>query len=212
MIKKDDKEKNVTVKKIFLATVALGFCLLLSVFVPAIASAEWGFRLGDDGYTPAGIDVNFRKIEFFIPDVPQNSGITWSGSGVSNFSTTDRPDPSSSWNTNTQKINPTYVVSTGPAITGSLYWDVLFTGAPPADFRLDYLVYRNTSTGNPAFGVSMSIKNGVPNFTSSGWTALDVRHLPGYNRTPAAVPVPPSVFLLGAGLIGVIVLKKRVHG
>jgi hypothetical protein len=203
MIKKDDKERNVTVRKIFLATAMLGFCLLLSVFAPTIVSAEWGFRMGDDGYSPAGVDVNFRKIEFFIPDVPQNTGITWSGSGVTNFSNTQ-------WNS--QKTNPTYVLTTGPAITGSLYWDVLFTGAAPADFRLDYLVYRNTSTTNPAYGVSMSIKNGVPNFTSTGWTELDVRHLPSYNRTPAAVPVPPSVFLLGAGLIGVIVLRKRARG
>jgi len=177
--------------------------LLLFVFTPAIASAEWGFRMGDDGYTPAGVDVNFRKIEFFIPDVPQNAGITWSDSGVTSFSNTQ-------WNS--QKINPTYVLATGPAITGSLYWDVLFTGTAPADFRLDYLVYRNLNTTNAAYGVSMSIKNGVPNFTSTGWTALDVRNLPSYNRTPAAVPVPPSVFLLGAGLIGVIALRKRARG
>jgi hypothetical protein len=203
MINKDGREKNIIVKKVFLATAILGFCFLLSVFAPNTAYATWGFRMGDDGYTPAGVDVNFRKIEFFIPDVPQNSGITWSGSGVSNFSNTQ-------WNS--QKINPTYVLATGPAITGSLYWDVLFTGTASTDFRLDYLVYRNTSTTNPAYGVSMSIRNGVPNFTSNGWTALDVRHLPSYNRTPAAVPVPPSVFLLGAGLIGVIALRKRARG
>ncbi len=88
MIKKEDKENNITVKNMSLTTAVLGFCLLLSVFAPPIASATWGFRMGDDGYTPAGVDVNFRKIEFFIPDVPQNSGITWSGSGVSNFSNT----------------------------------------------------------------------------------------------------------------------------
>jgi hypothetical protein len=203
MIKKEDKAKSLTVRNILLATAILGFCFLLSVFAPTTASATWGFRMGDDGYTPAGVDVNFRKIEFFIPDVPQNSGIAWSGSGVSNFSNTQ-------WNA--QNINPTYLVATGPAITGSLYWDVLFTGNVPADFRLDYLVYRNTSTTNPVYGVSMSIRNGVPNFTSSGWTALDVRHLPSYNRTPAAVPVPPSIFLLGAGLIGVIALRKRTRG
>jgi hypothetical protein len=203
MVKKDNKDKNVTVKNMMLATATLGFCLFFSAFIPTIASAEWGFRIDDDGYTQDGIDVNFRKIEFFISDVPQNAGITWSGSGVSNFSSTQ-------WNS--QEVNPTYVLATGPAIKGSLYWDVLFTGTAPADFRLDYLVYRNTSTTNPAYGVSMSIKNGVPNFTSSGWTALDVGHLPVYNRTPAAVPVPPSVFLLSAGLIGVIVLRKRARG
>src|SRR5512137_803727 len=132
MIKKEDKAKNEKAKNILLVNATLGFFLLLAVFAPTNASAAWGFRMGDDGYTPTGIDVNFRKIELFIPDVPQNSGITWSGSGVSSFSNTE-------WNS--QKINPTYILVTGPAITGSLYWDILFTGTAPADFRLDYLVY-----------------------------------------------------------------------
>ena len=64
MIKKEDKAKSLTVRNILLATAILGFCFLLSVFAPTTASATWGFRMGDDGYTPAGVDVNFRKIEF----------------------------------------------------------------------------------------------------------------------------------------------------
>ena len=115
-----------------------------------------------------------------------------------------------SWNANTQKINPTYVPATCTAIRGSLFWDVLFTGTPPAEFTLDYLVYKNTNSAQPAYGIRMTIKNGVPDFTN-GWTILDLKNLPNYNRTPA-VPVPPTIFLLGAGLIGIAVLRKRVHG
>jgi hypothetical protein len=194
------EERGVSMKRILL-TGALSIFLAFA-FMPSSASADWGFRLGEDGYNPAGGHVNFRKIDFFIPDVPQNAGVTWSGSGVSSFS-------NAQWSS--QKINPTYVLATGPAITGNLYWDVLFTGAAPVDFRLDYLVYRNTNSPNPVYGISMSIRNGVPNFTSSGWTVLDVRNLPNYNLTSAAVPVPPTILLLGAGLIGAIVLRKRVH-
>jgi hypothetical protein len=196
--------------KRMILTVAL--CMFLTIaFMPAAASADWGFRMGEDGNTPTGGHVNFRKIEFFIPDVPQNAGVTWSGSGVSNFSSAYRPDPSPSWNDNTQKINPTYVLATGNPVRGTLFWDFLFTGQAPTDFRLDYLVFRNINSTNPVYGISMMIRNGVPNFTSSGWTTLNLSYLPNYNRTSAAVPVPPTVFLLGAGLIGVVVLRKRIH-
>jgi hypothetical protein len=196
--------------KRMILTVAL--CMFLTfALMPAAASADWGFRMGEDGNNPTGGHVNFRRIEFFIPDVPQNAGISWSGTGVSNFSSTYRPDPSSFWNDNTQKINPTYVLATGNAVRGTLFWDFLFTGQAPTDFRLDYLVYNNTNGQAPTYGISMTINNGVPNFSSGGWITLDRNNLPNYNRSMAAVPVPPSVFLLGAGLIGVVVLRKRIH-
>lgn len=197
-----DKEEKTAVKNIVLATIALTFCFFLSVLAPAAARADWGFRMGDNGYIPGGSDVGFSKIEFFIPDVSQNAGITWSGEGVGNFSNTQ-------WNSD--RINPTYVLATGSRITGSLYWDFLFTGTVPADFRLDYLVYTNINSSNPAFGISMTIKNGIPDFTSGGWTSLDIMNLSAYNRTSAAVPVPPAVFLLGAGLVGVVMLRKKVR-
>jgi len=191
------------VKNILMTTATLGFCLILSFFAPTTASATWGFSMGENGDYPIGSQhANFSKIEFFIPDVPQNAGITWSGSGVSNFSNI-------LWSSD--KINPTYVLAAGPAITGNLFWDFLFTGtAPKKDFRLDYLVYTNNNS--PAFGISMSIDKGVPKFNPSGWTSLNLNNLPNYNRSPVAAPVPPSVFLLGAGLIGVVVLRKRVRG
>jgi hypothetical protein len=202
MLKIHYNEERATVKNVVLATITLTFCFFLSVLVPAIACADWGFRMGDDGYIPGGPDVGFSKIEFFIPDASQNVGITWSGTGVSNFSNTQ-------WSSD--KINSTYILATGPRITGSLYWDFLFTGTVPADFSLDYLVYRNIDSSYPAFGISMTIKNGIPHFTSSGWTSLDITNLPAHNRTSAAVPVPPAIFLLGAGLVGVVMLRKKVQ-
>jgi hypothetical protein len=199
----DRKGEEVTAKKILLTAATLGFCLILSFFLPADVAATWGFSMGENGDYPAGNQhANFSKIEFFIADVPQNSGVTWSGSGVSNFSNT-------SWGSD--KINPTYILATGPAVTGDLFWDFLFSGtAPKKNFRLDYLVY--TSNNSPAFGISMSIDKGVPRFNPSGWTALNLNNLPNYNRSPVAAPVPPSAFLLGTGLIGVIALRKRIHG
>jgi hypothetical protein len=187
--------------KRMILTVAL--CMFLTfALMPAAASADWGFRMGEDGYNPAGGHVNFSRIEFFIPDISQNAGISWSGTGVSNFSNTQ-------WSSD--KMNPTYVLATGSAITTGnlLFWDVLFTGTAPKSFRLDYLVYTNDS--NPAFGLRLKIKDGQLNINPNGWTVLNLNNLPNYSRTPAAVPVPPSVFLLGAGLIGVVILRKRIH-
>jgi hypothetical protein len=63
---------------------------------------------------------------------------------------------------------------------------------------------------NPAFGISMSIKNGMPDFTH-GWRALDVRHLASYDRSPVAAPVPPTLFLFGTGLVGTVVMRKRMR-
>lgn len=182
---------------------------VLSVFVtiflclPAASSADWGFRIGDDGWDTARPSAHhdFTKIELFI-DFPGNAGINWSGTGISNFSKTG-------WSG--QVVNPTYLLAAGPEVKNdTLFWDVLFSGtAPKKDFRLDYLVYESGS--NPVYGISMDIKKGKPVFNSSGWTALDLRNLPNYNRAPAAVPIPPTIFLLGVGLIGVVFLRKRVH-
>jgi hypothetical protein len=211
MLRINDKRERATVRSILVMVVAAGFCLISFILVPVNAYADWGFRFGDDGWNPAGTThYNFSKIEFFIPDLPENAGVTWSGNGVSNFSSTDSSNPSLSWNTGTTKVNPTYVLATGNTVNGTLYWDVLFTGDVPKNFRLDYLVYTNDST--PAFALRLKIKDGqLSTNANSGWTPLILSSLSNYDRAPAAVPIPPTLFLMGAGLIGVIVLRKKVN-
>lgn len=49
------------------------------------------------------------------------------------------------------------------------------------------------------------------NRTYATITNLDIND-PRFDRSGVVTPVPPTVFLLGAGLIGVAVLRKRVHG
>lgn len=181
-------------------TMLSSLVVLFIIFAPVIACADWGFSMGEDGWNPAGTKhYNMRKIEFFIPDVPQNAGITWSGQGVTDLSV-------SGWSAT--KVNPTYVVASGPS-AGTIYWDALFTGTAPSEFRLDYLVYDKLNKKTPVFAISMNIVNGVPSFTQgSGWIALDPKHLPDYNRNP--VPLPPTVWLLGAGLVGAIAFRKKI--
>jgi hypothetical protein len=216
MVKKDDKEKNITVKNMSLTTAVLGFCLLISVFAPTIASADWGFNMSEYGTSPGNppIVTNFAKIELFITGTNSNNPIYWSGNGAGNIS-----NP----NWHAQQINSTYMLLTGPTIqpgtppSGGLSWDTIFTD--PADgrkqsksFNLDYLVVN--AQNNAVYGVRWVIQNGRLKPGAGGIIGLDPSVFLGaqYNRTPAAVPVPPSIFLLGAGLIGVIVLRKRAHG
>lgn len=188
-------------KNLFLVLIVVG---LMVFAVPYMACANWGFSMGDDGwYTKkvgnrtTDVHTNMTKVELFIPSVAANTGYTWAGQGVTNLS-------SSSWSAS--KINPTYVLAQGPSVS-SLYWDVLFSGSAPSTFYMDYLVYGNNKN-KPVYAIRLTIKNGVPDFSSSGWSYLDVNHLPSYNRNP--VPLPPSVWLLGAGLVGAFVMRRKM--
>jgi hypothetical protein len=183
-------------------SIIFALAAIVLLLAPVGASADWGFSMGDDGWNPGHTQHydNITKIEFFIPSVAQNAGITWSGEGVTNLS-------SSSWSA--MKVNPTYVLATGTGV-GSLFWTLVFSGTAPSDFRLDYLVYTSDSS-NSVFAITMNIANGVANFTQgTGWVALGPGEVPGYDRNP--VPLPPSAWLLGVGLVGAFAFKKKIAG
>jgi hypothetical protein len=193
-----DAERGGCMKRM---TLTVTFCMfLIFAFLPSIVSADWGFRFGDNGWNPAGTEHhNFSKIDFIIPNIAENTGITWLGNGVSNFS-------QAGWSI--QRINSNYVVATGPAV-GIMFWDVLFTNSVPGNFRLDYVLY--TDNGLPAFGINMLIPNGTPNFTENvGWTGMSEPQLQAYSAS--SVPVPSAILLLGTGLVGIAALRKRIHG
>jgi hypothetical protein len=198
--KESPEERGKSMKRILL-TAVLGM-LLTFAFMPPVASADWGFSFGDNGWNPANTDhYNFSKIDFIIPNTPQNAGITWSGNGLSNFSQTG-------WSA--QKINQNYVVATGPA-AGILFWNFLFTGTEtaPANFMLNYVLY-NAEDGSPAFGINMFVENGQPNFSQgTGWTPMDSTQLQAYSQS--SVPVPSALLLLGTGLVGLAAVRKRIH-
>ena len=71
--------------------------------------------------------------------------------------------------------------------------------------NLAYLAY--TSTGE-VYGTYINFNNGTWSYTIIANPDIND---PRFNRTGAPTPVPPTVFLLGAGLIGMAVLRKRVH-
>jgi hypothetical protein len=193
-----DAEETGGCMKSMMLTVKL--CMFLAfALIPSIASADWGFNFGDNGWNPAGtMHYNFSKIDFIIPNIAENAGITWSGNGVSNFS-------QAGWSA--QRINSNYIVATGPAV-GIMFWDVLFTNSSSANFKLDYVLY--TDSGLPAFGINMTIPNGTPNFTENvGWAGMSAPQLQTYSAS--SVPVPSAILLLGTGLVGITALRKRIH-
>lgn len=169
---------------------------LLVLVAPLAARADWSMPMGDDGYyyNSKGkyVHTNMQKIEIFIPTVSQNQGVIFANPGATDLS-------SSSWSSN--RVNPNYVLLTGNSVS-SLTWTSLFTGTVPSTFYLDYLVY-GTNRNKPVFGVRLLLENGG----LSSWSQLDINNLPSYDRN--VVPLPPSAWLLGVGLIGMLIAKRK---
>jgi len=179
----------------------LGFTVLFVLLLPFLAHADFSFSLTDDGYYPnSNKHTNISKVEVFIYDSP---GVTFTSQGATDLDSSS--SGVSKWTATT--VNPTYVLMDGPKNLSDLYWTMLFNGTAPKEFRLDYLVYGKND--KVAYAISMTIVNGVPNFTEgSGWIALDPKNLPNYNRNP--VPLPPSAWLLGIGLVGAFAFKRKL--
>ncbi len=177
----------------------VGFFLLVA---PLVAHADFSFSMGDDGYYPnSNKHANITKVELFIYDSP---GVTFTGQGATNLSSS-----SSGINTwSATLVSPTYVLLDGSKSLSDIYWTALFAGTAPETFRFDYLIYTGKNE-KLAYAISMTIENGVPNFTQgSGWVSLKPNEIPNYNRNP--VPLPPSVWLLGTGLVGAFVFRKKL--
>lgn len=182
-------------------TMVFGIIGFLLLFAPLAAHADFSFSMGDNGYYPdSNKHTNISKVELFVYNSP---GVTFTGSGATNLSSSS--SGVSGWSATL--VNPTYVLLDGKKNLSDIYWTALFSGTAPETFRFDYLIY---GTNNKvAYAINMTIVNGQPNFTQgSGWVALDPKHLPNYNRNP--VPLPPSAWLLGVGLVGAFFVRKKM--
>jgi hypothetical protein len=178
-------------KKITICSMAI-----LVVCLWATASfAAFSRGFSEDGIYN-GTQYGIVKIEIFNLSTSTRN---FASPGAGNFST-------GSWTV--QMPNPSWVLATNatPGGTNSFDWTLFFAGnSNKAVVNLAYLAY--TSTGE-VYGTYINFNKGSWSYTIIANPDIND---PRFNRTGAPVPVPPTVFLLGAGLIGMAVMRKRVH-
>lgn len=202
------KREEKLIQKIRIVTVMAIFVTAIIIVAPVSSSADWTLRFGDNGWNAAGTEhVNFGQVEFYLPDLVANTGVMFADSGATNF-TNSNGSSTRRWSTDTDASGSQYILATGPSV-GALYWTLNFLGSAPAAFVLDYWidgVGRNSSV----LGTRLFVGNGVIDFNQgSGWISLEGTPSSFYGRSSNA-PVPTAVLLLGTGLVGIAVLRKRV--
>jgi hypothetical protein len=154
----------------------------LLILVPGVALAGWSVYFpGDDGVGNNGIHYNYDMIKSYIV----TPGETFAAAGITG--------QKSGWTV--QNIGLTQVNMSGPAESGYFGWTYNFAGAAaPALLTIDYYVFaNNVNTG--AFEIY--IRNG-------NWSYPDYKVIP-------TVPIPPAVWLLGSGLLGLVAIRRRMQ-
>ena len=173
--------------------------ILFVCFSAAASYASWSQGLSENGVYGT-TTYSITKIEVF--KLSGNRSLESPGAGA--FS-------AGSWTV--QMPNTDYVLATNAATnTSNFNWLLYFTGnRTGSKLDLAYLAY--TSSGQ-VFGTYLNRSN-----TNNTWTYPMISNTPltisqindaRFNRTGAAVPIPPAVFLFSGGLLGLIALRKKI--
>lgn len=177
---------------IFLMTV------LFTCLWAGVSFASWSQGFSENGLYD-GTTYSITKIEVF----KLSGNRDFESPGMGNFS-------AGSWTV--QMPNANYVLSTNTSTnTSNFSWLLYFTkGQGGSKLDLAYLAY--TSDGQ-VFGTYLNRSN------NNAWTypvisntALTVSQIndPRFDRTGAAVPIPPAVFLFSGGLLSLVALRKKI--
>jgi len=182
-----------TAKKMIVCSVAI----LFVCFSATASFASWSQGFSENGLYN-GTTYSITKIEVF--KLSGNRDLADPGAG--NFSP-------GSWTV--QKPNTDYVLATNTATnTSNFNWLFYFTGNQNGSkLELAYLAY--TTTGS-VFGSYLNLNKNTwtnPMISNTALTASQIND-PRFNRTGAAVPIPPAVFLFGTGLLGLAGLRKKI--
>jgi hypothetical protein len=170
-----------------LAVVALALVICLPGMAGAVTTVgdgviigSWAQTFNESGLPGVGI---FTKLETFM----LTSGIDFEAPGFNGFS-------SAGWTTSMP--NSDYVVAVKPAGDTNLNWNILFTSAQSTPLAFDFLAWNGTTVLERAHAV----------WNGGGWAFTPLSAASGdYNR----VPVPPSVLLMGTGILGLAGLAWR---
>ena len=176
-------------KKNFLKFTVM-LALAAVICLPSMASADYIQNWVENGWygTPA-VRQPWNTAEAFLL-----SPGTWTGTGLTINSGT---------NWTVTLISPTYALATGdlfnPITQGNFYFTTSATDLTAVPFSFDWVL----SNHSVIVGVQRSIYT-----PGSGWSYADVTaNPPTENRSP--VPLPPTLLLLGSGLVGLGLLRRR---
>ena len=176
-------------KKNFLKFTVM-LALAAAICLPGMASADYVQSWVENGkYGTSASYQTWDTAEAFLLS-PGN----WIGTGLTITSPTG-------WTATL--INPTYARATGglfdSSTQGNFYFTTRATDLTAVPFSFDWVL----SNHSDIVGVQRSIYT-----PGGGWSYADVTgNPPTENRSP--VPLPPAMLLLGSGLVGLLLLRRR---
>jgi len=170
------------VKLLILLTLGAVICL------PGMAYADYVQSWTENGIYQ-GVTQTWDKEEIFLK-TPGN----WTGTGLSGFS-------AAGWSPLLQLINPQYALATGPLYNPTVSGNFNYTTSSTNEtdpYTWDMFLWN----GDSLVGVQRST------WTSAGWVYSDLTATPpAENRAHA--PLPPTLLLMGTGLLGLLGLRRK---